>query len=75
MNNILITGSNRGIGHGLIFQYLQRSNWRIFATCHNPGKAIYLKQLAKRYTERLTILELDLADEDAILSTVGAVSQ
>jgi NAD(P)-dependent dehydrogenase (short-subunit alcohol dehydrogenase family) len=75
MKNVLITGSNRGIGFGLVLHYLQRNDWRIFATCRSPEKATDLKQLAERCPERLTILELDLADEDAILFTAKAVGR
>jgi NAD(P)-dependent dehydrogenase (short-subunit alcohol dehydrogenase family) len=36
--NILITGSNRGIGLELARQYVT-SGWRVYATCRHPAEA------------------------------------
>ena len=48
MERVLITGANRGIGLGIVNQYLERGNTRIFATCRTPEKASDLKLLLKQ---------------------------
>jgi len=58
MSNILITGSNRGIGLELTSQYA-RDGWRVFATCRHPGEADQLRQLAGRYPS-ISIHRLDV---------------
>ena len=39
MQNILITGANRGIGLALVEEYLSQGGNRVFATCRNPEGA------------------------------------
>nr|ACO15575.1 C-factor [Caligus clemensi] len=59
--NILITGSNRGIGLGLVKEYLKDSKVRkIIATCRNRSKAKEL--VALEADGRVKVLELDVID-------------
>ena len=62
MKWILITGSNRGIGFGLVRQYLQQPGTFIFATCRDPDRADSLRNLAASYPDRIQIVELDVTD-------------
>ena len=41
---VLITGCSRGIGLGLVKEYLNR-NFRVIATCRNPESAMELKAI------------------------------
>ena len=66
MKWILITGSNRGIGFGLVRHYLQQSGTFIFATCRNPDRADSLENLAASYPDRIQIVELDVNDDATI---------
>ena len=66
MKWILITGSNRGIGFGLVRQYLQQSGTFIFATCRDPDHADNLSNLAASYPDRIQIAELDVTDDSTI---------
>jgi NAD(P)-dependent dehydrogenase (short-subunit alcohol dehydrogenase family) len=66
MKWILITGSNRGIGFGLVRQYLQQSGTFIFATCRDPDRADSLRNLAASYPDRIQIAELDVTDDSTI---------
>ena len=61
---IVITGTNRGLGLEFVRQYLDRGD-EVFATCRNPYAAAELQDLQSRYAERLTILALDVADQQS----------
>jgi NAD(P)-dependent dehydrogenase (short-subunit alcohol dehydrogenase family) len=75
MENILITGSNRGIGLALVEAYLARSNTHLIATCRNPEEATELQALAQKNPDRLTILALDVNDEATIEAVSRSVQQ
>jgi len=73
MQNILITGANRGIGFELTRQLLKDDS-RIFATCRAPERADALQELAKEQPDRLTVLQLDIDDESSIDNAAQAVA-
>jgi NAD(P)-dependent dehydrogenase (short-subunit alcohol dehydrogenase family) len=64
MNNqqVVITGASRGIGLGLVQQYLDNDS-QVYAVCREVNEA--LGKLASQYP-CLTLLIADLADEQAI---------
>lgn len=62
---IFITGANRGIGLELTRQYLQRGD-TVYAACRTPKKADALHQLQDKYSDHLTILELEVTNDDHI---------
>jgi len=66
MKTILITGSNRGIGLGLVRHYLQ-SGWQVVAASREPGKSGDLRALEKEHGNRLVLVKLDVASEQSIL--------
>ena len=72
MNNVLITGANRGIGLELTHQLLKQGK-RVFATCRQPGKADGLQSLLDKFNERLTILPLDVTNDEMVAGVVTAV--
>ena len=65
MNNILITGSNRGIGLELVKQYAD-DNWRVFACCRSPKEATDLQALTK-LVDNISIHPLDVTEPRQIL--------
>jgi len=65
MNNILITGSNRGIGLELVRQYAD-ANWRVFACCRSPKDSTDLQALANS-NNNISIHSLDVAEPQQIL--------
>lgn len=69
MQNVLITGANRGIGLALVKEYLKR-DVRVFAACRNPQEATELQALQ---SEKLCIIALDISDEASIAASVQAV--
>lgn len=60
----LIVGASRGLGLGLVREYLNRG-WRVIATERRPGSSAALAALS---TDALTIEALDINDEAAIAS-------
>jgi NAD(P)-dependent dehydrogenase (short-subunit alcohol dehydrogenase family) len=65
MQNIFITGANRGIGLGFAWYYLTH-NARVFAGCRTPDQATRLKELQAQYGDKLVIVSLEVTDEDSI---------
>ena len=64
MPNVLITGSNRGLGLEWSRQYA-KAGWRVFATCRFPEHAEALQQL-ELDNSALTRHCLDVTDSDQI---------
>ena len=65
MKNVLITGTNRGLGLEFVRQYLF-SGRKVFATCRDIRTASELVALQKDAKGMLEILELDLFSDDSI---------
>ena len=70
MANVLITGSNRGIGLELAKQYAARGD-NVLACCRNPGGADDLNAAA---SDNLSVHALVPTDADSISGLVDAVS-
>jgi NAD(P)-dependent dehydrogenase (short-subunit alcohol dehydrogenase family) len=60
--NILITGSNRGLGLELVQQYAM-DGWRVFATCRHPAEAYDLHALAEQHAD-ISIHRLDVTSAE-----------
>ena len=73
MQNILITGANRGIGFELTRQYAAHDDVHIFAACRTPARANDLSALAARYPSTVTVLPLDINDEASIDAAASLV--
>ena len=65
MRNVLITGTNRGLGLELVKQYLARGRM-VFATCRDRSKASELQKLSSNSNGRLKVIELDLLSNASI---------
>ena len=63
MSNVVITGSNRGIGLALATLYAQRGD-TVFACCRTPGKAEELQALAR--THSVTVVPLDVGSDESV---------
>ncbi|WP_274649664.1 SDR family oxidoreductase [Paenibacillus humicola] len=64
--NILITGANRGLGFHMTAEALSRGH-RVLAGVRNPATgAAKLDELKARFDGRLTVIGLDVADEQSI---------
>lgn len=71
MTDILITGTNRGIGLGFTKHYLAKGA-RVFAGCRNPSG---LNDLKTQYGDQLVIVELDVTVADSIRKAREIVEQ
>ncbi|XP_074487703.1 C-signal-like [Sebastes fasciatus] len=77
--NILVTGTNRGIGLELVKQLAEgtRVEAHIYAGCRAPEgtRAEALRDLATQYPGKITLIKLDMSDEDSISAAVQAVTE
>jgi len=73
MRNILITGSNRGLGLEFARQYLSEG-YRVIGTCRKPQDASELDRLSYRYPGNLYVLPLDVDNHQRILQLPSEVS-
>jgi NAD(P)-dependent dehydrogenase (short-subunit alcohol dehydrogenase family) len=60
--NILISGSNRGLGLELVNQYAE-DGWRVFAACRHPAEARDLHELTGRLS-RISLHRLDVTSTE-----------
>ncbi len=72
MRTILITGANRGLGFEFTRQYLEAGQ-RVIATCRQPAKAVALRELESRYGELLSIISLDVSNENDIIKAADVL--
>ncbi|MCF2949107.1 SDR family NAD(P)-dependent oxidoreductase [Paraglaciecola aquimarina] len=63
--SVVITGANRGIGLGLCSLYLHYG-WQVIATHRQGAISDALQELNKQYSSDLTLVELDVCDEQSI---------
>ncbi|MDQ7025465.1 MAG: SDR family oxidoreductase [Anaerolineae bacterium] len=71
---ILITGSNRGIGLALVKEYLKRGA-NVIAACRKPDAANDLNQLKAANSDSLTIVQLDISNEESISNAAQSISE
>lgn len=70
MKTICITGSNRGIGLGLVKYYLQSGD-KVIAMCRNPVRATELKALSS--SGNLSVIGMDIGDKQSIQQAVNQI--
>ena len=70
--NVLVTGSNRGIGYEFVSQYAERG-WSVIATSRSPHDDVELINLAEKYSN-ITIEKLDVTSQEDIDNLVDKLS-
>jgi NAD(P)-dependent dehydrogenase (short-subunit alcohol dehydrogenase family) len=74
MDNVLVTGANRGIGLAFVSEYLERGN-RVIATCRHPFEANRLHELQDHYGEAVIILPMDVTEPQQIATCQAEVGR
>ena len=74
MPTVLITGSSRGLGYEFTQQYLAQ-NAQVIATCRNISSAKKLHILKEKYEKKLTIISLDVTEENSIKKAYKLVNK
>ncbi len=64
MQNILITGANRGLGLGFVKKFLENKA-KVFCTTRSTENSKKLLDYKKNYPNNLEIIELDLLNENS----------
>ncbi len=72
MQNMLVTGANRGLGLEFVRQLLS-GEAHVFAGCRHPERAEELQKLRVEHPGKLSVLCLDVTDESAIAAAVGNI--
>jgi NAD(P)-dependent dehydrogenase (short-subunit alcohol dehydrogenase family) len=73
MKRVLITGANRGIGLELTNQCAARGD-QVFAGCRVPDQAEGLCELTKKYPGKVTILPIEVTNQDSITKAESTVA-
>ncbi|KAJ5704306.1 Short-chain dehydrogenase/reductase SDR [Penicillium malachiteum] len=77
MSNMLISGTNKGIGRALVEKYLTRDYVTVVASVHNPASpdAVSLSTLPTGHSSRVIVVKIDAAsDTDAKEAVASLVS-
>jgi NAD(P)-dependent dehydrogenase (short-subunit alcohol dehydrogenase family) len=61
----LVVGANRGIGLGVVQEFLAHG-WDVIATARHPDQATALREVSDVYPGQVTIPALDMNDGDAV---------
>ncbi|KAF8192916.1 hypothetical protein BJ912DRAFT_1093720 [Pholiota molesta] len=69
----LITGSNRGIGYGLVENLLKKENTFVIAAARNAN-APSLTDLASKHPDTLKVVELDITSQESVDKAVAIVT-
>jgi NAD(P)-dependent dehydrogenase (short-subunit alcohol dehydrogenase family) len=65
MEDVLITGANRGLGLEFAAEYAA-DGWRVFAACRSPAEAEQLKDLTRKTGDRVSVFAMDVTDLGSI---------
>lgn len=70
---VLITGANRGIGKGLVQQYLARPNHTVIGTVRDPSRASLLNELPRSEGSSLVLIKFDVTKQSDALAAVADI--
>jgi len=70
---ILIAGASRGLGLGLVQEYLGRG-WTVIATARDPENAPELRDLLPTHAGRLSLEKLDIASQASIADLAASLA-
>jgi NAD(P)-dependent dehydrogenase (short-subunit alcohol dehydrogenase family) len=73
MQNILVTGANRGIGLALTRRFIELGQ-HVFAGVRDPSKAHQLRELPSEQLARLTIVSLEVGSGESVRNAAREVA-
>lgn len=73
MENVFITGANRGLGLGFTQHYLER-DYRVYATARDPDDCSEFTALRAQFADRFLPVRLDLGSEASITDTAASLA-
>ncbi len=73
MRTVVITGTDRGLGHALAALSLEAGD-RVIATCRDD-KSAALRPLAERFPERLSLVHLELGDAASVAAAARRIRE
>ncbi|KAJ4967532.1 hypothetical protein NE237_019381 [Protea cynaroides] len=72
----MVQGASRGIGLQFVTQLLgKKDKGHVIATCRNPNGATSLLDLKKKFDERLSVLQLDVTNENTIEASANSIRE
>lgn len=72
MKTVVITGADRNIGLEITREFLKRG-WRVFAGRYLMDLPL-LPELQEQYPDQLTLVPLDVSDEESVRKAAGIVA-
>ncbi len=75
--NIIVTGSNKGIGYGIVNHLAQSANWNIIMACRNVELANQAREeiLAKNPGSSIHVESLDVSDTNSIDAFIPLIKE
>lgn len=76
MRNIIVTGSNKGIGYGIVENLAQKAGWNIIMACRNVELANKSRDelLARFNKAHIHVEQLDVTDKKSVEHFVKVVA-
>ncbi|XP_043688083.1 C-factor-like isoform X2 [Telopea speciosissima] len=72
----MVQGASRGIGLEFVRQLLEKKDkGHVIATCRNPNGATSLLDLKRKFDERLSVLQLDVTNENTIEVSANSIRE
>jgi NAD(P)-dependent dehydrogenase (short-subunit alcohol dehydrogenase family) len=77
VRNIIVTGSNKGIGYGIVNHLAKSQNWNIIMACRNVELANQARDeiLAKNPGSNIHVEQLDVSDPKSIDAFIPLIKQ
>jgi NAD(P)-dependent dehydrogenase (short-subunit alcohol dehydrogenase family) len=73
--NALIIGASQGIGFGFVKTLLNNSEYqKIYGTYRQESSGSSLREICKKYPDRMTSLKLDITDENQVINALKKIT-
>lgn len=77
LRNIIVTGSNKGIGYGIVENLAQKEGWNIIMACRSLDRANQSRtELLSRFPNaKLHVEQLDVSNPESITNFLKVVAE